>query len=568
MILVLSALISFEVVIVVCLVVLSVLLGSDKYLKVSYIIRELMTNERFKENLRLLETKVKDVSVHTARSVFNARKGLVDTTVGMRKGRPISSEVYVGDGVVPHPVISSQTIQINRDIYEFFEWLYRADPMVASAVDHYTVFATQNGFKLLSVDENLVKYIENWFEAVKMKTILRNIFRCLYLFGDCYVWKDFRRKNHDNGFGVISNLRVLHPAWIYIKQNEFGEVVGYLQKKSSMSGEYTYFTKEEIMHMKYKEIADRAYSTSMIECMLRDLHYERYSEHSLAEVFHDYISPLLHVSCGTDNAPGGGQRPADEASIERVKQYIESLQPNEDLITDNTVKINVISPGRSIGDYNPALDHFRSNALMGTQLPFWFFGLTTNITEASAIVIKEMVEKHVGSDQEMVGETLEKELLPYLMLGYAREIVANAFSKNYGELPDQTVLNSLVNFQTMREIINDGTPKIKWNPIESFQRKSERLLKELNAGATTINEYRKEFGRPAIDNPLADLPLPILEIERMKLQMEYQIIIRQNRLWKQQEEERELPKRAKPNSETVDVDGKPIAKDVKTHRRK
>lgn len=522
------------------------------------------TTKRLYENRhnQIYNSKLSDIQITTSRSMFTNRRGLDRTSVlPYRKGKPLATETEYIQGVIPHYHISSRVLNIGTDIYEFMEWIYKSDPLVSSAVDHYTAFVVSSGYKVvIEQNEKYGNRVDNWMRVNQIDDLIENIERCMCMFGDVYLWKDYRKLTNTPGrpkkddYGIITDMRIIHPKDMFVKQNEYGEVVGYLQRKSVLDKTYAFFNPNEIIHFKYKSIADKAYSSSLAEVMIRDLHYQRYAEHSLAEVFHDYISPLIHAKCGLDNAPGGGQRPASEKSIEKVEALLSSLQPNEDLVTDNSVQLEILSPGRSVGDYQPALEHFRTNALMGTGLPFWFFGLTANITEASAVVMKEILEKHLKVHQNRISSAFEAHILPYVLLEILRLDLVELYIEEVGEEPDSYLIKDLIDEKALKIF-----PRLVWNPSESFSQRTDRLLRELNAGGLTYNEYRKESGRPPLDDPLADLTLPLLEIKRMELQLQYQQKIRGI--------EADSKKVTESNSDTVDESGKPKAKSTDTHRR-
>jgi hypothetical protein len=266
------------------------------------------------------------------------------------------SEIYPGDGVMPHPTFLTEKLYVYEDMYLFCEKMYRTDPLVSAAVDHLVNFTIQSGYRILfETNPEIAEKLEFWLRWKHFLPLLEGHLRDLYLMGTSYIWLDFRQKTGKRGRPRLSNpttvtgWKVLHPAYMFVKKDEYGDVVGYIQRITALDKHWAFFKPEEIIHTNYRLIADRTYGTGLIETIIRDMHYERYSEYTLAEIFHEYLAPLFHIMCGLESAPGGGQRPASQDSIDSVRDYINSLAPNEDLVTDNSVKIDVLSPGSSIG---------------------------------------------------------------------------------------------------------------------------------------------------------------------------------------------------------------------------
>jgi hypothetical protein len=513
--------------------------------------------------------------VKHSRSLFASRRGLRHVSpLPLRRGQPLSAEAFIGDGIIPHNVISTDRILQDKDIYLFYENLYRSDPVVSVATDDLTDYTWQSLYKIRWDEQiDMAKKIAKWMRHSFYDLIWKDATRWAYLTGDGYIWLDFRQKTGKRGRprltdkSIITDMKVLHPAYMYVQIDQHGDLIGYVQRLSLLREGWAFFRPDEIVHLTYKRLPDRVYGTSLAECILRDLHYLRYSEYTIAEVFHDYIAPLLHVACGYDNAPGGGQRPAGDPALDKVKDQFENLAQNEDIITDNTVKINPINTGRNIGDYKPALDHFSFNTKMGTKLPHWFFGETQRITEASAIVMKEIVEKLVSPMQTLIALSTERNIFPYILVALTKKKLLNMNRDlDIKNRIDENILNKVLTVDMI-----DDVPEMVWNPVESFQQKTDRLLKELNAGGLTMNQYAEEMGRPHIEHELADLPIPLIQYETTLLQLQAkQAIIQQggnNPTDKDKGKGQRTPKKKKPNTETVDETGQPKAKDTKTHPR-
>jgi hypothetical protein len=170
--------------------------------------------------------------------------------------------------------------------------------------------------------------------------------------------------------------------------------------------------------------------------------------------------------------------------------------------------------------------------------------------------MKEMVEKHVGSVQSGLSVVFETELFPYVMVDIARGDVRAQYLKKFKEKVDEDILREIINIENITEL-----PRLIWNPVESFQQKSQRFREELNSGAITINEHRKEFGRPPIDDPMADLPIPILQLQLTlaQLQLTGQKKAQEGKQGADDGKGERTPKKLKPGSQTVDGAGQPEA---------
>lgn len=519
-----------------------------------------------------------------------------------RKGKPlIEDPSSFASGIVSHPRISTQVVLIQEDIYSFFEKVYLADPYVRQTIDTRRDYALQNDFGIyFPQNKDLAREVEHWMRAHGFYLLLDNFVGSLLTFGNAFLWMDLERirqgrsgRPSNNSPYVISDHRVVHPEYMFVQRSVDGDVKGYIQKKTKLDLGWAFFSPKEMLHVPYRPICDKTYGIGIIEAILRDLHFERLTENDLVEIIHDYVAPLYHVKCGFTNTRTGTIKPASQKSVNMVRDYLQSLGPQEDIVTDNTVEINVVGAGRQIGDTKPTLDHFKKNLLSGL-MPDIYFGSPEGTSQNVALVQQEKENMRTRYIQKIVSYNFETRVIPYILLDIVKESIRDDIYGNLDKYPEfrdisPQQLNDYFTVDRIKKI-----PIMYFKAIESEAEKHKRLREEYNSGKISLNEWRKETFYEDISVPVyllgysgnggigwilynaAELPYIILQqlvavhnslagatvgSDEKKAEQDKQ------RVAKQKLKGQRTPTKQNPATSTVDGSGQPVAKDVKTRRK-
>jgi len=497
------------------------------------------------------------------------------------RGYPIISDVtyFEGAQVIEHPAIISPVVNRQYDLYLLLEALHRGDPFVQAAVESLVVQTTQAGYRITfnprewekSDDVNMdarnkvVGFMHNWLDKLSFRSVLRATVRSLLIFGNAYIF--LKRggvptgvPGRPRGNGMITELRVLHPAMIHVARKASGEVVAFVQRNTQSTAGWTKMLPKDVIHLKLEEVADRTYGVTFLESMLRDLKFQRDNEDNLRDLIEDYLIPLYHARLGLETPQGW--RPATPESVDDFEVMWSQRASGQDLITDIGVQVEPLNPGRGNIDTKTILDQFQTNIQAPPGVPEELLtGRAMSTTQAAMIIKYEAMKKRCEYSHEIIIEAIENRLF----IEGVKELL-------YSQVPDlykNNDINLYLDYIT-------NMPQFSFKIIETTNDKFDRLSNMVNAGGLTFNEYRIGVDRPALYETMTladgtsinpyDYTLPILQImvtnATGKAQVEATLTAQREKISNDRETQKKLP-----NTSTVTQSGKPKAKSAKTGRR-
>lgn len=281
----------------------------------------------------------------------------------------------------------------------YFEDIYTHVPLVAAAIDLTVDFSVSPGLYVTAENDKIIESCNDLMKKLNFDILLRQIAKFMLVYGDCFVEIV---KNEEGEEGVISNLKILHPATMTVVRDETGEVEGYLQDIGK-GQEPIQFTSEEIVHFTYNKIGDRAYGLSIIEPIMPVLKMKLQAERDMSFILERKANAPYHVKLGNENYP-----PSD-SDIAAFASEMAVLKARNEWVTSYLVDIGVVGTKGKTMDFKPFNEHYDNQIVYALRVPYVLLGLG-NIPEGLAKIQLDTFQRHIKSIQLSIQTPLEQQI--------------------------------------------------------------------------------------------------------------------------------------------------------------
>ena len=288
---------------------------------------------------------------------------------------------------------------------EQYEYIYVKVGMIAAAIDTIAENIFADGFHFEG-DPKVVERVKKIISEPEFnfpQTLMQSV-KEAEIFGNGYIEIVYTKKN---GRKIPSKVRTLHPRTIRFKYTPTGRIVNYFQKITVDSNDDVVvgrrrwneqtktivFEDDELFHIRWNRIGGGLYGRSVIEHVVRALDIKTELETDMRRIMHRYAAPILHYRISTEGYPLG----TDE--LEAYREEIEQVKPDMDIITTDSVTIDLIgsaSRGRTtLTEASKFLDHIMNILIIGSRVPPILMGLAYSSTEATANVMMENFQRRI-----------------------------------------------------------------------------------------------------------------------------------------------------------------------------
>lgn len=331
-----------------------------------------------------------------------------------------SVKTQVDVGLLPEFSIQEKMIgEVERDTSSFqkpedgdqhpfdfhqLEQVYRKCALVNGIVDKYVDFVTGGGFYVTSEDERAVQIIETFFRDVNFDTILRAWAKEALIKGSAFM-----EIGMDGDKGV-SGLKVLNADNMYVKRNELGEVLGYVQiiKQRGLKNKKIPFETQNIAFVAINITGDEVYGLGIIQPCLTSINSLLGNEMHLQMILDRKAGSPYHIKVGSLD-PNMPYIPT-QADISNFKAKLEYLTTKHEWVTGPYVDIKPIEFG-AIGDkFDSILRHHKEMLFAGFQVPEVLLG-TGNLPEGLAKEQKDAFERRIQSIQAELEKVIEQQVI-------------------------------------------------------------------------------------------------------------------------------------------------------------
>ena len=271
--------------------------------------------------------------------------------------------------------------------YQKYMDVYLSDPIVRTLIDLPCLYATKDGYDIVTEDNEKREELTRLFHEIGMDTLVYSWLRNARIFGTAYLeWTD-------------DNLVLRSSQNMYVQRDENGQVMYYYQK-IGQDEEDVRFEAEEIIELKNNPFDDFAYGLSDIHTILYLVDLKDYAERDIGAALNKYANSRYDVSCGLPDMPYGPDK------INEIVSAFNALEPGEDIIHGNDIQIKEMQGTQRAFEYGKYTDDILQRIHMALKVP-----LTMWSTPEEA---KPIFEPYVKYLQKTCENVLNSQLMPQL----------------------------------------------------------------------------------------------------------------------------------------------------------
>ena len=329
--------------------------------------------------------------------------------------------------------------------------LAESDPDVRACIDAIVDAVTTNGWVIESENEQVKNRVERYIAET---------------WGEDDFWMFLRNLTgvlviFDEVYLEVTGEipRIIAPWTMTVKRDNFGRVIGYVQQTAYKVD----FKPEEIVHIVLHPLADRAYGSPKLATLRRILEAKREAELFYYNVFmrKGVLSKAIIL------------KQVDNATFEKIKGELEQTRPGDDLLLMGDIDIvDLGNPVREL-EILEMLRDFRQKVLAVFRVPPIVYGLEGGVNLETSRNQMVNFQQHIRSLQRIISAGVTEAVKRILSL--------------------------------------DGF-KIRLLEWTNPEQQTRLHVMRVQAGLETINEARRALGLEEIEHPVADLPLPLLQI--------------------------------------------------------
>ena len=265
--------------------------------------------------------------------------------------------------------------------------VYLSDPLVRTLIDLPCLYATKDGYDIVTDDEEERERIEKMFNDIGLDLLLYSYLRNARIFGTGYLeWTG-------------DNLVMRSSQNMFVMRNENGQVKYYYQEIGD-DKESVRFEEDEIIELKNNPFDDYAYGLSDLHTILYLVDLKDYAERDVGAALNKYANSRYDISCGLPDMPYGPDK------IQEIVDTFNSLEPGEDIIHGNDIQINEMGGTDRAFEYGKYFDDISMKIHTALKVPITMW---TNPEDARPIF-----EPYVKYLQKSVEAALNSQLLPQI----------------------------------------------------------------------------------------------------------------------------------------------------------
>jgi len=303
------------------------------------------------------------------------------------------------------------------DSWENFERIYQTDGFVNAAVEQTVAEIAGSGFYTTVQDQKSeqggkAKNLADQFCAkVGLDQVLIQVCRDLLVVGNAFLERVFEGKR-------LITLEPRTPTTMRVMRDEHGTVLGYLQKVGTKK---VAFNSREILHLKFCQLTSSAYGTGLVASVYLTIAGLNKIDDDMTKIIKRYGAPKI-----VWKLPSGS---SDEYMTE-FQASLENVGPDQDFISTQDVNHEVIAMDPR-GRYDNYIALLNEKVQSGLKTPLLSY--LRNATEASAKVMLEYYQQHVGIIQRYLKRQIETEIFKVFLEGELENVDPSIVPKvNWG----------------------------------------------------------------------------------------------------------------------------------------
>ena len=269
---------------------------------------------------------------------------------------------------------------------------YLSDPLVRTLIDLPCMYASKDGWDIVTDDEALQESITEMLSAVNIDQLIYGWLRNGRIFGTGYLeWTG-------------DNLVLRSSQNMYIQRDENGQIMHYYQRIGDPKEDIR-FEEDEIIHLLNNTFDDYAYGLSDIHPILYLVDLKDYAERDVGTALNKYAVSRFDISAGLPDMPYGPDK------INEIVDAFNALAPGEDIIHGNDITVKELQGTQRAFEYGKYTDDLLKKIHVALKVPITMFDKPE---QARAIF-----EPYVRHLQSAVEAAINSQLMPQVLGGDA-----------------------------------------------------------------------------------------------------------------------------------------------------
>ena len=265
--------------------------------------------------------------------------------------------------------------------------IYLSDPLIRTLIDLPCFYAVKDGFDIVTDNEDDRETVTKLFKDVNVDLSIYSWLRNARIFGTGYLeWTG-------------DNLVLRSSQNMFVQRDENGQIMYYYQD-IGQDTEDVRFEENEIIELKNNPFDDYAYGLSDIHTVQYLVDLKDYAERDVGAALNKYANSRYDVSCGLPDMPYGPDK------INEIVDAFNSLEPGEDIIHGNDIKITEMTGTKRAFEYGKYMDDISMKIHMALKVPVTMW---SNPEQARPIF-----EPYVKYLQKAVEASFNAQLMPQL----------------------------------------------------------------------------------------------------------------------------------------------------------
>ena len=270
---------------------------------------------------------------------------------------------------------------------------YLSDPLVRTLIDLPCLYASKDGWDIVTDDETLRESITQMFVDINIDQLIYGWLRNARIFGTSYLeWTG-------------DNLVLRSSQNMFIQRDENGQIKYYYQR-IGQPDEDVRFEEDEMVHLLNNTFDDYAYGLSDIHPILYLVDLKDYAERDIGAALNKYATSRFDISAGLPDMPYGPDK------INEIVDAINAMEPGEDIIHGNDITVKELQGTQRAFEYGKYTDDLLKKIHVALKVPITMFDKPE---QARAIF-----EPYVRHLQSAVEAAINAQLMPQLLGGDAK----------------------------------------------------------------------------------------------------------------------------------------------------
>ena len=277
--------------------------------------------------------------------------------------------------------------------YRTYMNVYLSDPIVRTLIDLPCLYASKDGYDIVTDNDDERMAITQLFDDINMETLLYSWIRNGRIFGTSYLeWTG-------------DNLVLRSSQNLYVQRDENGQIKYYYQDLGA-DEESVRFEENEIIEFKNNPFDDYAYGLSDIHPILYLVDLKDYAERDIGTALNKYASSRFDISAGLPDMPYGPDK------INEIVSAFNGLEPGEDIIHGNDIEVKELQGTQRAFEYGKYTDDLLKKMHMALKVPITMWDKPEEA--------RPIFEPYVRHLQSMVEASINQQLMPQIESGEAK----------------------------------------------------------------------------------------------------------------------------------------------------